>query len=53
MSALLFLQNNRKAMERIELVSTMRLAMNGSKHDVEKTMERWAKAAEINLTFED
>lgn len=53
MSALLFLRKNRKALERIEFVSMLRLAMNGSKRDVKQTMERWAKAAEINLTFED
>ncbi len=53
MSALLFIENKRKAFEKIELVSMLRLAMNGSKRDVEKVMERWAKSAEIDLKFED
>lgn len=53
MSALLFIQDKRKALERIELVSALRLAMNGSKRDVEKSMERWAKDAEIDLRFEE
>jgi hypothetical protein len=53
MSALLFIQDKRKALERIEFVGVLRLAMNGSKRDVEKSMERWAKAAEIELTFGD
>lgn len=53
MSALLFIQGKRKAVEQIEFVSMIRLAMNGSKRDVEKAMERWAREAEINLRFED
>ena len=53
MSALLFIQQKRKALERIEFVSTLRLAMNGTKRDIEKTMERWARDSEIDLTFEE
>jgi len=53
MSALLFIQNNRKALERIEFVGMIQLAMHGKKEDVEKAMSRWAKQAEIDLTFED
>jgi len=53
MSALLFLQEKRKAGERIEFVSTLRLAMNGEAKSVEKVMQRWAKSAEIDLTFEE
>jgi hypothetical protein len=53
MSALLFLQDKRKKLESINIVSRLRLALNGSKRDVEKSMERWAKDAEIELRFED
>jgi hypothetical protein len=53
MSALLFIQDKRKALEKIEFVSMLRLAMMGSKRDVEKSMERWAKDAEVNLRFEE
>jgi hypothetical protein len=52
MSALLFVQSKRKLLERIELVSTLRMAMNGTKDQLEKQMERWAKDAEIDLRWE-
>lgn len=53
MSALLFIQDKRKKLENIDFVSRLRLAMNGSKQDVEKQMERWAKDAEIELRWSD
>ncbi len=53
MSAYLFIQNLRKNVEKIDFVSTMRLAMNGTKRQGEKQMERWAKSAELDLRFED
>ena len=53
MSALLFIQDKRKTLERIQLVSTLRMAFNGSPKDVEKYLTRWAKEADIELTFED
>jgi hypothetical protein len=53
MSALLFIQDKRKKLESIEFVSNLRLAMAGSKRDLEKRMERWARDAEIDLRFEE
>jgi hypothetical protein len=53
MSALLEIRKKRKAFERIEFVSALRLAMVGSKNDVQGAMERWAREAEIRLTFEE
>ena len=53
MSALLFIQDKRKALEKIETVSMLRMAMNASKKDIEKVMLSWARSAEIDLTFED
>jgi hypothetical protein len=53
MSAFLEIGKHRKAFERIELVSTMRMAMNGSQREVEKCLERWARQAEIHLRFEE
>lgn len=53
MSALLFIRERRKASEKIDLVSMIRLAINGSKRDVERAMEQWAKDAEISLRFEE
>lgn len=53
MNALLFIRDKRKMVESIEFVSMVRLAMNGSKADVEKQMERWAKAAEVRLQLGD
>jgi hypothetical protein len=53
MSALLFIRDRRRAVEKIDFVSMVRLAINGSKRDIERAMERWAKEAEINLRFED
>jgi hypothetical protein len=53
MSAFLFMQNKRRAVENIDYVGKIRVAMNGSKRDVEKIMERWAKDAEIRLMFDD
>jgi hypothetical protein len=53
MSAFAFIARKREAMERIELVGTMRLATNGSKREVEKSMERWAREAEVRLRFEE
>jgi len=53
MNALLFIQGKRKDIERIEFVHAMRLAMKGTKQGIEKAMEKWAKSAEINITFED
>jgi len=53
MNALLFIQDKRKAMEKIEFVSMVRLATGGSKKAIEKAMEQWARQADIMLTFED
>lgn len=53
MSAFLFIKDKRVKLENINMVSMIRLAMNGSKQNVEKQMERWAKDAEIDLRFED
>jgi hypothetical protein len=53
MSALLFIQDKRKKLENIEFVSMLRMAFLGSKKDVEKRMERWAREGEIDLRFED
>ncbi len=53
MSALLFIQRKRMSVERIDMVGALRIAMNGSKQEVEKCMERWARDAEIRLTFEE
>jgi hypothetical protein len=52
MSAFVFIRGNRKALERIELISTMRLAMQGSSKDVERHMARLAREAEIPLRFD-
>jgi hypothetical protein len=53
MSALLFIQNKRKSLERIDLVDALRLAVNGSSERVERVMMRWAREAEINLFMEE
>jgi hypothetical protein len=53
MSAFLFMQNKRRSVENIDFVGKIRVAMNGSKKDVEKVMEKWARDAEIRLMFED
>jgi hypothetical protein len=53
MSALLFIQERRKSQERIDFVSQIRIAQHGDKHSYEKQLERWAKDAEIRLSFED
>jgi len=53
MSALLFIQDKRKTLDRIQLVSTLRMAFSSSQKDVEKHLSRWAKDADIELTFED
>lgn len=53
MSALLFIRDKRRALEKIELVGMLRMVMNASKKDLEKRMETWAREAEINLIFED
>ncbi len=53
MSAMLEIQKHRRAFERLEFVSSMRLSMHAQKKELEKTMERWARSAEIQLTFED
>jgi hypothetical protein len=53
MNAFLFMQNKRRSAENIDFVGKIRIAMKGSKQDVEKAMEKWAKDAEIRLLFED
>jgi hypothetical protein len=53
MSAFQEIAKHRRALERIDLASTMRLAVNGSRREVEKCMQRWARAAEIDLMFEE
>jgi hypothetical protein len=53
MSALLFIRERRRNLEKIELVGLIRLAAKGSNRDVEKRMERWARDAEVQLTFEE
>ena len=53
MAAFLFIQEKRKVMERIDFVSTLRLSMNAGKADLEKVMDRWARSADIHLTFEE
>jgi hypothetical protein len=53
MSALLFIRNKRRQLEKIEFISLLRLSLYASKKDVEKAMERWARDGEIQLTFED
>jgi hypothetical protein len=53
MHAFLHVQKTRAAEERIDFVSSLRVATKASKNEYEKAMQRWARAAEINLTFED
>jgi hypothetical protein len=53
MSALLFIGKKRRQLEKIEFVSMVRMAMNARPEDVRRTMERWARDGEIELTFED
>jgi hypothetical protein len=53
MSALLFIRDKRRQLEKLEFVSLLRLALHAGKRDLEKTMERWARDGEIKLTFED
>lgn len=53
MNALLFIKRKREALERIEFISTLRVAMNGDKRDVEQYMHRLAREADVNLRFED
>ena len=52
MDALLFIQDKRRHLEKIETVSMLRM-MHASKKDAERIMEKWAKHAEIELSFED
>lgn len=52
MDALLFIKDKRELAEKIDRVNILRLA-EASPKDVEKTMVRWARLAEINLTIED
>jgi len=52
MSAFLQIAKARKAEENIEFVGMIRLAMNGSKQDIERQMQRWARDADIQLRME-
>ena len=53
MSAFLFIQQRRKSAEKIYFVEQVRLATNGSKDGLEKSMMKWARDAEIDIRFED
>jgi len=53
MSAFLFIQRRRESAERIDFVGMIRTATNGSKQHVEAAMMKWARDAEVDLTFED
>jgi len=53
MSALLFIADKRKKLERLDQISTIRLAMNGTKKDVERYMQKLARDADIRLNFEE
>jgi hypothetical protein len=52
MSALLFIQDKRRTVERIEFVSSLRMAMNAKSDSLKKQMEAWARHAEIDLYFD-
>jgi hypothetical protein len=52
MHAFLFIQEKRRKLEAIEFVGRVRLAMNGSKQNVEEAFARWAKDAEVRLLME-
>jgi hypothetical protein len=52
MNALLFIQDKRKALEKIDLLSLMRVAQS-SKKNVEKAMHQWARSADVDLRLED
>jgi hypothetical protein len=53
MSALLFIAEKRRVMERIDLAMLIRTAMNAGKQDFQKAMDRLAKSAEIDLRWEE
>ena len=53
MQAFRFIKERRKSLERIDFVNKVRLAMRGSDRDVKKSMERWARDADVPLTFEE
>jgi len=53
MSALLFIQDKRRAIERIEFVGSLRVAMHAKADTLKKKMEQWAKHAEIDLYWDD
>jgi hypothetical protein len=53
MSAYLFIRDKRRALEKIDFVSQLGMAMKGSPKTIERRMERWAREAEVNLIFDD
>jgi hypothetical protein len=53
MHALLWIQDTRKALENIEFMGMVHVAMKGSKQDIEKAMGKFARKADVNLTFEE
>ena len=53
MDAFIFIQRRRRSWDKVEIISVIRLALHGEPKDVERQMERWARDAEVPLTFEE
>jgi len=52
MNAFLFIRSKRRIAERIELAGTIRAA-SLKPEDYRRTVDSWAKVAEINMRWED